>query len=153
MNQNNERMEMEFQPTIYNVYARVDSKNRVTKIFSDCFEQPEGNDVWLKSGSGDEFVHTGYYQIMNEDGSYKYKIQDGELVKRTQSDRREELDLADISTRISELKKNLSDTDYQAIKYAEGLISEEDYAYMLNQRIAWRDEINQLETEQASLSE
>lgn len=46
--------------------------------------------------------------------------------------------------RIVILKKKLEQTDYQAIKYAEGLISEEDYAPIKAQRQAWRDEINNL---------
>lgn len=45
------------------------------------------------------------------------------------------------------LKEQLKQTDYQAIKYMEGLISEEDYAPIKSQRQAWRDEINQLEAE------
>lgn len=49
--------------------------------------------------------------------------------------------------RIFELKKNLSNTDYKAIKYAEGLISEEEYAEIKASRQAWRDEINELEKE------
>lgn len=49
--------------------------------------------------------------------------------------------------RIAELKQHLADTDYKAIKYAEGLISAEDYAEMKAQRQAWRDEINKLEHE------
>lgn len=47
--------------------------------------------------------------------------------------------------RISDLKKALFETDYQAIKYSEGLISDEDYAPIKAQRQAWRDEINELE--------
>ena len=47
--------------------------------------------------------------------------------------------------RISELKSLLSATDYKAIKYAEGLISEEEYAPIKSQRQAYRDEINKLE--------
>ena len=46
---------------------------------------------------------------------------------------------------INFLKEELSKTDYQAIKYAEGQISEEDYAPMKAKRQGWRDEINQLE--------
>lgn len=49
--------------------------------------------------------------------------------------------------KIFNLKKNLSYTDYKAIKYAEGLISEEEYAEIKAQRQAWRDEINELEKE------
>lgn len=47
--------------------------------------------------------------------------------------------------RINELKKLLSSTDYQAIKYAEGLITEEEYLPTKNQRQEWRNEINELE--------
>ena len=49
--------------------------------------------------------------------------------------------------RIDELKQLLNGTDYQAIKFAEGLISAEDYAPIKSQRQAWRDEINELEKE------
>ena len=48
---------------------------------------------------------------------------------------------------IEALKQCLSDTDYKAIKYAEGLISEEDYAPIKKQRQQWRNEINLLELE------
>ena len=46
---------------------------------------------------------------------------------------------------ISELKGKLRDTDYQAIKYAEGALTLEEYAEMKAQRQAWRDRINELE--------
>ena len=50
-----------------------------------------------------------------------------------------------INKEISELKRNLSDTDYKAIKYSEGLLSDEEYAEVKAQRQEWRDEINKLE--------
>ena len=46
---------------------------------------------------------------------------------------------------IQQLKKQLSDTDYKAIKYAEGQISEEGYAPIRIQRQSYRDRINELE--------
>lgn len=49
--------------------------------------------------------------------------------------------------KILALKRKLEDTDYQAIKYAEGFISETDYAPIKARRQAWRDEINTLESE------
>ncbi len=48
---------------------------------------------------------------------------------------------------IERLKQKLSDTDYQAIKYAEGQILEEEYAPIKAKRQVWRDEINKLEAE------
>lgn len=53
----------------------------------------------------------------------------------------------ELQNRIIELKRNLESTDYQAIKYAEGFISETDYASIKAQRQVWRDEINALEAE------
>ena len=46
---------------------------------------------------------------------------------------------------IESCKAQLSATDYQAIKYAEGLISDENYEPVKVQRQALRDRINQLE--------
>lgn len=47
--------------------------------------------------------------------------------------------------RIAELKGLLSSTDYQAIKFAEGELSEEEYAPIRENRKAWRAEINEKE--------
>ena len=52
-----------------------------------------------------------------------------------------------VEARIVELKELLAATDYQAIKYAEGVVSDEEYAPIKAQRQAWRDEINALELE------
>ena len=54
--------------------------------------------------------------------------------------------------RINELKRLLEESDYKAIKYAEGLISEEDYVPIKQERQSYREEINQLEAEIAELS-
>ena len=53
---------------------------------------------------------------------------------------------AELATnRISELKQMLRDTDYVTIKIAEGVATKEEYADILEQRSAWRTEINNLE--------
>lgn len=54
--------------------------------------------------------------------------------------------------RIAELKSFLSDSDYKAIKYAEGLISETDYDPIKSERQKFREEINQLEAEISELT-
>lgn len=56
-----------------------------------------------------------------------------------------------IENRISELIDNLYSTDYKAIKFAEGLISEEEYKPIKEQRQAWRDEINELQQQLLNL--
>ena len=47
--------------------------------------------------------------------------------------------------RIAALKQQLSDTDYKALKYADGVLSEEEYAPIKAARQAWRAEINEIE--------
>lgn len=70
-------------PTIYTVYARGNEDGKVTKIFSNCLESPLDTDTVIKSGSGDEYVHVGYYQIYTEDAAHKYKIADGVMTECT----------------------------------------------------------------------
>jgi flagellin-specific chaperone FliS len=48
-------------------------------------------------------------------------------------------------SKIAELKQMLADSDYKAIKYAEGLISDEEYEPIRAQRQEWRNQINILE--------
>ena len=48
---------------------------------------------------------------------------------------------------ISRLKLELSKSDYKALKYAEGWITEEEYASIKAERQALRDQINELESE------
>ena len=64
-----------------------------------------------------------------------------------ENDNKREQRLEYVIHRINELKKLLQDTDYQAIKYAEGLISENDYQPIKALRQSYRDEINMLEEE------
>jgi hypothetical protein len=46
---------------------------------------------------------------------------------------------------IETLMRNLADTDYQAIKYAEGVMTENEYAPIKSQRQDWRYRINYLQ--------
>ena len=54
----------------------------------------------------------------------------------------------DNSVRIVELKQKLINTDYIVIKITEGAATWDEYPKIKEQRQAWRDEINQLESEQ-----
>ena len=62
-----------------------------------------------------------------------------QLIETRPYDYREE------KARIKKLKKLLADTDYQAIKYAEGVITDAEFEETRLKRIAWRAEINGLE--------
>lgn len=52
-----------------------------------------------------------------------------------------------ITTQINELKNKLAETDFRAIKYAEGLINDEEYSIVKNERENWRNIINELQKE------
>lgn len=54
---------------------------------------------------------------------------------------------------ICELKMKLLQTDYQAIKYAEGMFTLSEYAPIREQRQAWRDRINELEGEMGGMGD
>lgn len=69
---------------------------------------------------------------------YAWRVVDGEL-------KLDQYGTIPLSIEVEQLKNKLAETDYQAIKYAEGWISEEVYAPIRAQRQAWRDRINELE--------
>lgn len=50
-----------------------------------------------------------------------------------------------IILQISNLKQKLSDTDYQAIKHSENVMTDEEYEPIRQLRQSWREEINELE--------
>ena len=81
---------MDFKPTTYSVYARTDENNKVIKIFSTCFEQPNDTDILIKTGNGYEFVHVSYYQILNADMTHKYCIGSGVMRECTDEEIAEE---------------------------------------------------------------
>lgn len=57
----------------------------------------------------------------------------------------DELQKEEYAAEIQTLKKSLAETDYKAIKYAEGVMTDEDYQATGIQRQAWRRRINELE--------
>lgn len=59
--------------------------------------------------------------------------------------------IRELNNKIALLKIKLKNTDYQAIKYAEGEITASEYAETLAQRRQWRVEINAYETMLARL--
>ena len=59
----------------------------------------------------------------------------------------------EIESEITGLKQILARTDYKALKYAEGQISEKDYEETKQERQSLRDKINELEAELAAIGE
>ena len=77
-----------------------------------------------------------------------YAVVDGKFAIKRRTPTIEELhndDIQDINREINELKKKLFDTDYKAIKYSEGWLTDKEYAEVKAQREEWRKRINKLE--------
>lgn len=98
----------------YKVYARANEDNFVIKIFSSCFENPTDSDVLIKQGLGDEFVHVGYYELIDENMCHNYKIVNGEMVKTTDEDKINDL-ISQPTPEPTALEKLQADIDYLAI--------------------------------------
>lgn len=58
-----------------------------------------------------------------------------------------------IENEIWDLKGKLADTDYVAVKIAEGAATKEEYADIIAERQTWRDEINKLQQQLADEKE
>ena len=79
-----------------------------------------------------------------------YCVENGKFCIKRRTPTEEELAKNIISNRnkeISELKAKLAQTDYQAIKFAEGWITADDYAPTKALRNSWRARINELEVQ------
>lgn len=57
----------------------------------------------------------------------------------------EDIRREEYAAEVQALKQSLAETDYKAIKYAEGVMTDEDYQATGIQRQAWRRRINELE--------
>lgn len=75
---------------LYKVYALPDEKNRITAINSDEFISDLTGWVQIDEGAGDKFHHAqnNYLPkpIADERGIYRYKLEDGVAVERTQEE-------------------------------------------------------------------
>jgi hypothetical protein len=75
-----------------------------------------------------------------EDGTRQFQIK--QIPQKTEDEKL----IEQYQSEIVELKKYLSDTDYKAIKFAEGELSEEAYREVKSQRHDARVRINELES-------
>ena len=84
-------------------------------------------------------IHIGISQIIN----HKFVAND-EQFEQVQAEKKR---ISILQNEVNELNRKLASTDYEAIKFAEGEISAEDFAPIKEQRKAWRVRINELENE------
>lgn len=90
-------------------------------------------------GAYNYVMENGYTieEIEPKDGERQFKIV--EIPEPTEEEKKQ--------ARISELKQMLADTDYVVIKIAEGEATKEEYADVLANRKAWREELRLLQGE------
>ena len=77
-----------------------------------------------------------------------YAVVDGKFTIKRRTPTVEEMkadEATEINRQIRELKQKLFDTDYKALKYSEGWLTDEEYAEVKAQREEWRSAINKLE--------
>lgn len=77
-----------------------------------------------------------------------YAVVDGKFTIKRRTPTVEEMkadEATEINRQIRELKQKLFDTDYKALKYSEGWLTDEEYAEAKAQREEWRSAINKLE--------
>lgn len=100
----------------------------------------------------DNEYYSKYAQWCNENGCYIAEIEpleDGTRqfqIKQIPQKTEDEKLIEQYQSEIIELKKYLCDTDYKAIKFAEGELSESDYQEVKSQRHDARARINELES-------
>lgn len=146
-------MEVAEQNSDYKVYIKTDKNGCITEINSSAFLQHTEGWTEIDRGIGDKFHHAqnNYFPFPLADayGVYRYKLENSGVIVRNSLEmdvERERIKQKQANeSRITGLKKRLSDTDYAIIKIAEGSATTEDYADIISSRKAWRDEINGLE--------
>lgn len=89
----------------------------------------------LKTPSNDESLIEITEQEFNEHSLPK---------ELTESEIQQALANESKNQKIAEYKQKLQETDYLALKFFEGWLTEEEYAPIKAQRQAWRDEIGKL---------
>lgn len=112
---------IEYSPVPYSIYIEIDEKNRVTKIFSDLFEQPVEKSIFIEAGEGDRFAHAHLYleKTLYNGVSYNYKYVDGAILERTDEEKASDIVIVEpqptplelMEIRVQELEAELLTTN------------------------------------------
>ena len=113
---------------IYKVYVLPDAECRITAINSDAFIDDLTGWVQIDEGAGDKYHHAqnNYLPmpIVDERGTYRYKLVNGKVVERTTEemdadyDEPSEPEPSDLEGRVEAMEKQLA--AYEAA-YVEGV--------------------------------
>lgn len=125
---------------------------RVYSITSGTYTQES-----LQEAYGEDYSFIEVEQLPYTKQYRQYlAVEKGQLVVKdsvlTESQERE-VRRMEIADEMQSAKEALYNSDYKALKYIDGLYTEEEYAEIKAERQALRDKINALEVELASLDE
>lgn len=112
------------------VNITLDKDNKITNIITYPLNK---NLITIEIDSLDD-IRVGYDYFINN-----------KIIKNETYDL--DMQVAEINRQIGEYKDKLKQSDYKALKYFEGFISEEEYKPIKEERQRYRDKINELEND------
>ena len=107
-------------------------------ITSWCRVPFDENKPWIELPDGTE-IHENFDQVIDQTFIPNHAAWEDAQAKKAHR--------AALYTEMAQLKDYLNHTDYQAIKYAEGVLTAEEYEETKQSRAAARARINEIEAE------
>lgn len=141
-----------FEPPKSRVYILTDKTGQVIRLEGE-YSLPPDLTGWTLVEEGEPCDRLNLAQshyldgpLYDDQGCPRY-LWDGVSIQRIEEERDSQAKLTEqeILHKINLLKQKLQETDYQAIKFAEGWLNEEEFSPIRAYRQSLRDEINQLE--------
>ena len=117
-------------------YYTKDKNDIITSCWQSDVEQPDVPYIFVFD---DVVPHINCDRVINNQlvpDPEKYSQQQAEAIRVNR-----------IIVEIEQLKAQLAATDYKCLKYADGALTEEEYAPIKADRATWRARINELEQE------
>lgn len=132
------------------VYVKVNSQSAIVEINSSRFINPDDGWIKIDEGYGDKYRHAqaNYLSkaIFDEQGNFTYKLVDGKVVERDDSDKAPEQEEFKNSLTVTELRKNLKETDNADELFEAGYMSDEEHDDIVALRSEWCRQLNELNT-------
>lgn len=140
--------EEEITTTIVRVYYDKDSGYLCDRYPTDI-PHDENTTPYIELDTAIDEQNQLYESTFSVASGKVWAVKNGKLqiIDNIEEQNSNEYKVNQINSQITILKNNLASTDYLAIKYSEGELSEEEFKPTRQQRKSWRVEINRLEKE------
>ena len=88
------------------IYARLNEKNIVIKLFSSVFETATETDKLIEEGNEDYHAHVHLkYKLTDEKGRYNYKYENDKMILLTEEEKAELFPPSTVAEEMSEQEK------------------------------------------------